>query len=317
MGAGGPAQRKVDLFNKFCGLIDQYPCMVLVCADNVNARTMAFIRRDIRAFGATMIMGKNTLIRKAIRAKMEEKPELEILLPECVGNTGFVFCTADDFDKLKEIFAARRVAAAAKPGVAAPLDVIIPAGGTGLDPSQTSFMQALSIATKINRGAVEILQETKLISKGDKVGASQAALLVKLDIKPFSYGLEMLSIFEDGDLYDAAVLQLTEEDVLSGFTAGVGRVTSFALGTSTPTAASFPHVVRNAYKNVAAIALATGYTYDQIAETKALLDDPEALARLATAASTPAAGGETKAAAEKEPEPESESDEEMGFGLFD
>jgi large subunit ribosomal protein LP0 len=317
MGAGGPAQRKVDLYNKFCALIDQYPCMVLVDADNVNARTMAFIRRDIRAFNATMIMGKNTLIRKAIRAKMEEKPELEVLLPEVVGNTGFVFCTVDDFDKLKDIFAARRVAAAAKPGVAAPLDVIIPAGGTGLDPSQTSFMQALSIATKINRGAVEILQETKLISKGEKVGASQAALLVKLDIKPFSYGLEMRTIYEEGDLYSADVLQLTEDDVLAGFSAGVARVTSLALGASVPTVASFPHVVRNAYKNVAAIALATGYTYDQIAETKALLDDPEALARLAAAAAAPAAAGGDSKAAEKEPESESESDEEMGFGLFD
>ena len=36
---------------------------------------------------------------------------------------------------------------------------------------------------------MEIVSDVKLITAGDKVGASEATLLAKLGIKPFSYGL--------------------------------------------------------------------------------------------------------------------------------
>lgn len=55
--------------------------------------------------------------------------------------------------------------------------------------SASSCLQALNIPTKINKGSVEIVSDVKLISAGDKVGASEATLLAKLGIKPFSYGL--------------------------------------------------------------------------------------------------------------------------------
>ena len=50
-------------------------------------------------------------------------------------------------------------------------------------------LQALNIPTKINKGTVEIAADVQLIQEGNKVGASEATLLAKLGIKPFSYGL--------------------------------------------------------------------------------------------------------------------------------
>ena len=49
--------------------------------------------------------------------------------------------------------------------------------------------QALNIPTKINKGTVEITTDVHLIHTGTKVGSSEATLLAKLGIKPFSYGL--------------------------------------------------------------------------------------------------------------------------------
>ena len=54
--------------------------------------------------------------------------------------------------------------------------------------------QALGIATKINKGTIEIVSDVHLIKTGDKVGASQATLLAKLGIKPFKYGLGLLKV---------------------------------------------------------------------------------------------------------------------------
>merc|ERR1719199_277681 len=88
--------------------------------------------------------------------------------------------------------------AAAKAGVIAPCSCTIPKGPTGLDPAQTSFFQALNIATKINKGSIEIINDCTVITEGVKVGSSEAALLTKLNIKPFTYGLNIRYVFEDG-----------------------------------------------------------------------------------------------------------------------
>lgn len=76
----------------------------------------------------------------------------------------------------------------------APCSVSIPAGSTGMDPSQTSFFQTLNIATKINKGSIEILNDVVVVTKGEKVGPSQAVLLGKLGIRPFTYGLEIMQV---------------------------------------------------------------------------------------------------------------------------
>lgn len=55
-------------------------------------------------------------------------------------------------------------------------------------------MQALGIATKINKGTIEIVSDVHLIKAGEKVGASQAALLGKLGVKPFKYGLQIMQV---------------------------------------------------------------------------------------------------------------------------
>lgn len=81
--------------------------------------------------------------------------------------------------------------APAKAGAIAPRDVFIDPCNTGLGPEKTSFFQALSIATKISRGTIEILSKVHLIKLNEKVGASEATLLQMLKIFPFSYGFKI------------------------------------------------------------------------------------------------------------------------------
>merc|ERR1719375_1073858 len=105
-----------------------------------------------------------------------------------VGNVGFVFTTGS-LDTVMDILAEHVKPAAAKAGVIAPCSCTIPKGPTGLDPAQTSFFQALNIATKINKGSIEIINDCTVLKEGEKVGSSEAALLAKLNVKPFEYGL--------------------------------------------------------------------------------------------------------------------------------
>uniref|UniRef100_A0A453S014 Large ribosomal subunit protein uL10-like insertion domain-containing protein n=1 Tax=Aegilops tauschii subsp. strangulata TaxID=200361 RepID=A0A453S014_AEGTS len=155
-----------------------------------------------------------------------------------------------------------QVGAPARVGLVAPVDVVVPPGNTGLDPSQTSFFQVLNIPTKINKGTVEITIPVELIKKGDKVGSSESALLAKLGIRPFSYGLVICNVYDSGSVFSPEVLDLTEEDLMDKFASGVSMVASLSLAISYPTMAAAPHMFLNAYKNVLAVALETDYSYD-------------------------------------------------------
>lgn len=129
----------------------------------------------------------------------------------------------------------------------------------------------LNIPTKINKGTVEIITPVELIKKGDKVGSSEAALLAKLGIRPFSYGLVILSVYEDGSVFSPEVLDLREDDLIEKFAAGISMVTSLSLAISYPTLAAAPHMFINAYKNILAVSIATEYTFPQAEKIKEFL----------------------------------------------
>lgn len=83
------------------------------------------------------------------------------LLPHIRGNVGFVF-TKEDLVEVRDVILNNKVAAPARAGAIAPIDVFIPAGNTGLGPEKTSFFQALAIPTKISRGTIEILVSNEI-----------------------------------------------------------------------------------------------------------------------------------------------------------
>merc|ERR1719498_1148180 len=129
------------------------------------------------------------------------------------GNLGFMF-TNGELDELEDTVKQYVKPSAAKAGVIAPVDCVIPKGPTGLDPAQTSFFQALNIATKINKGSIEIINDCKVITQGTKVGTSEAALLTKLGVKPFLYGLNIKYVYENG-IFPPDVLKITDATLMA------------------------------------------------------------------------------------------------------
>ncbi|URE04960.1 60S acidic ribosomal protein P0 [Musa troglodytarum] len=312
------AEKKVVYDKKLCSLLDEYSKVLIAAADNVGSNQLQNIRKGLRG-DSIVLMGKNTLIRRCIKIHAEKTGNKNYLnlLPLLVGNVGLIF-TKGDLKEVSEEVAKYKVGAPARVGLVAPIDVVVPPGNTGLDPSQTSFFQVLNIPTKINKGTVEIITPVELIKKGEKVGSSEAALLAKLGIRPFSYGLIILSVYDNGSVFTPEVLDLTEDDLIEKFAAGISMVTSLSLAISYPTLAAAPHMFINAYKNVLAVAIATEYTFPEAEKVKEYLKDPSkfAVAAAPVAAETAAAAAPAAAPAEeKKEEPAEESDDDMGFSF--
>ncbi|KAJ6690187.1 hypothetical protein OIU85_006466 [Salix viminalis] len=303
------ADKKIAYDAKLCQLLDDYSQILIAAADNVGSTQLQNIRRGLRG-DSVVLMGKNTMMKRSVRIHSEKTGNKTFLnlIPLLQGNVGLIF-TKGDLKEVSEEVAKYKVGAPARVGLVAPIDVVVPPGNTGLDPSQTSFFQVLNIPTKINKGTVEIITPVELIKKGEKLG-----------IRPFSYGLVVLSVYDNGSVFSPGVLDLTEDDLIGKFATGVTMVASLSLAIAYPTLAAAPHMFINAYKNVLSVAVATEYSYPQAEEVKEFLKDPSKFAVAAAPVAAAAAPGGAPAAAkeeEKKEEPAEESDDDMGFGLFD
>jgi large subunit ribosomal protein LP0 len=298
-------------------LLDEYPKCFIVGADNVGSSQMQKIRISLRG-SAIILMGKNTMMKKAIRGHLEKNPDLEKILPYVFENIGFVF-TKQDLTVVRDKLQSNKVAAPAKAGAIAPCDVTLPAQVTSLGPEKTSFFQALQIPTKITKGTIEIINDVALIKKGDKVGASEATLLNMLNISPFSYGLTVKQVYESGAVFDPSILDIKPEDLRAKFLEGVRNVAAVSLQIGYPTVASAPHSIANGFKKIMAIAAVTDIEFDQVKTLKEYLKDPSKFAA-AAAPAAPAAPAKEEKKEEKKVEKKAESEDEdgdMGFGLFD
>jgi len=313
MGLGRPA--KEIYFQKLKHLLETYPSIFIVNVDNVGSNQMHQIRVALRGKGV-VLMGKNTMVRRALRILLSELPQFERLMPHVRGNIGFVF-TSGDLKDIRTMITSNTVAAPARAGALAPIDVTVPAGNTGMEPGKTSFFQALQIPTKIARGTIEIVADVKVVFAGSRVGPSEATLLNMMNISPFTYGMTVVQIYQDGQIFSPEVLDIDSSELIDRFLKGIKTIASISLALNYPTIVSVVHELVNAYKKLLGVSLATEYTFEGSEKIKEMLENPEAYA----AAAAPTEAAPAAAAAESKPEEkakeEEESDEDLGFGLFD
>jgi large subunit ribosomal protein LP0 len=325
------SDKKKAYFKKMNDLLDEYNKIIIVGIDNVSSQQFHDVRKELRG-KATMLLGKNTQMKKVLqlRNQRDERSAADVerdknLQQKFVseagisGNIGLIF-TNEELSVIKTAIEKYRVQAPARVGSISPVDVTIPEGNTGLPPDETKFFQALNVQTKIAKGTVEITVPKKVLTKGDKVGNSEATLLLKLNIKPFFYGLIITSIWDNGSVYGPEVLEMSDDMFESFAKTAVNNVAAVSLALGYPTEAAFPHMVMNAFKNLLAVSISTDYEFKEFKgdEIRKAVKEGRSLGGPAPAAATGAAPAASAAAAPAKKEaPKEESDNDMGFGLFD
>jgi len=76
--------------------------------------------------------------------------------------------------------------------------------------------------------------------------------------------MEVISVYDDGSMLDKEVVSITPEDLLSTFKTGCTNMAALSLATGIVTEASVPHLITNAFKNLAAISMATDYKIKEL-----------------------------------------------------
>lgn len=184
-------------------------------------------------------------------------PELSVLTPILKDKVALIFSDTPVF-QLKHQIETNKVPTEAKVGAIAPIDFAVPAGPTGLDPSQINFFHALNVSTKIVKGQIEITKDFKVCTVGKKVRASEAALLKKLNLKPFEYGMKIATVYDSGSIVPPEVFGIDPASLLTTFQEGVKNLAALSLEAGYPIEATVPLIIGNAFKNIVALSLESG-----------------------------------------------------------
>lgn len=274
---------KVHVYNKTQEFFKKYKNIVIADVKDISTDKIQKIRHEIISLGETeTLCGKTTVIQKAIHdLKEAAKGDLPKHLPEKAledfveampGIHLLVIFTNKDIAEISNITAKYIIEKQAKPGQISPVEIIIPAGPTGMDSSQIDYFQALKIPTKVMRNQLEITTATKILTVGQKITLSEINLMKKFNIKPYKHQMKIKKLLLNGKLYGEEILKVTNDYMKTKLEQGIKNVLGFSLAAHIPTQASAPHMISNAFRNICALSLGTNVLIDA---TKNMKDAPK------------------------------------------
>merc|ERR1711976_478674 len=320
-------QRKRDIVNRLCECFSKYKQIVVVSLDNVSTNQIHAARAILQQgeHKGEMIIGKNTLIKKALKFKTEapnpssedyedhkrhtQDPRLAALVPLMKLNVGLIF-SEEPYMDLRVKVEAEKIKMPARTGVPAPCNVILPVGPTGVEVSKIDLFHKLNIQCKTVKSAIEINKEVQIITKGEKVTEGATQMCKLLQIVPFEYSLTFQYVSIDGVVLDQSIIEMPLENITDAFEQYAGFLTALSLGADIPNALSVPHFIGNAFKTLLAIGSESGYEF---AELRNALDASKNAAPV-QATSAPAGGAKQEEKKEAAPAEEDDASSE-GYDL--
>ncbi|KAM0679822.1 ribosomal protein P0 (A0) (L10E) [Glugoides intestinalis] len=260
MSACTATEHKTLMYNKTKELFSTHKNYMLLSINRVKATQLKDVKSLISQ-KVKILVAKKKIMKKALQDLDADKyKDLSEMLR---GDVIVAFFDGVDPKEIFDVSKGNMRRTAAVSGDIAPNDVFIPAGPTGLEPEKIKLFQAANIATKINKGKIDLVADHKLLSSGDSVSISNAKLLKMLNILPFEFGLDIIKVFENNESYGKELLDITEEVVSESIKDAVCLLAAVSLGSNTTTEVSVPFELKNAFADIAKLSLATGFNIQE------------------------------------------------------
>ena len=94
------------------------------------------------------------------------------------------------------------------------------------------------------------MSDKKVITAGTKIESSQAALLDKLKIRPFSYKMNVKKVYENGEVFEPSVLDITPDFIRETFKKTATNMAAASMASGYITKPAIPHIIANSFKNL-------------------------------------------------------------------
>ena len=222
--------------------------VMIVSIKNLPSAQFQEIKKKLRGRGVIQVAKKN-LVDFAL--DHSGRKELHELVPFVDADTALLFSEDDAFE-ISGFLASNKTPAKAKIGQEAPEDIEIKAGVTDLLPGpDISALSAVGLQPKVEGGKIAIMNDAILVKKGEAINAAKASILAKLDITPFSIGLEPIAAFYDGKVYKD--IKIDREASLEELKDAFGRALAFAVELDYVTGDTLTYILGKAVAHEGAI----------------------------------------------------------------
>jgi len=245
--------QKAEEVEEIKKLVQKHKALGVASLQKVRAAQLQELKKKLKDIAHAQVI-KNTLMKRAL-TELKDKPNLEKLEGFISGSNIFLFTDLNPF-KLVLLLERGRVKTTAKAGDIAAMDVIVPAGNTGLPPGPIiSQLGSVGLPTRIEAGSVWVNRDTLVAKEGGLIDARLASVLSKLGIKPVEVGLILKAIYENG-------LVITEDQLhidLDGFKRNImeAQLNAFNLSINTayPLSENISLLVQTAHRKAINLAL--------------------------------------------------------------
>ncbi len=218
-------ESKKKLVNELEELIKNKKTILVTSIKNIPGSQFQEIVKKIRD-KAIVKVPKKSLIFRAIDGSKESVKEIKEKIDESFA---ILFSDIDAFELAGELMK-NQSPAKAKPGQEAPEEIEIPEGPTDLVPGPAvSELGALGIQIKIDKGKINITSPKVVAEKGEKIKPEVAALMSKLDIKPFKIGFVPVAAFDTSENKFYSEINIDVEGTAETLRYSYGKALPFAL----------------------------------------------------------------------------------------
>ncbi len=237
-------------------LLDEYNSVGVANLQKVRAAQLQEMKKKLKDVANVRVL-KNTLMKRAL-ADYKNKPNVGKLEPMLSGSNIYLFTNLSPF-RLSLLLDKGRVKTTAKAGDVAAMDVIIPAGNTGLPPGPViSQLGSVGLPTRIEGGSVWINKDTMVAKKGDVIDVRLAGVLSKMNIKPVEVGLILKAVYEEGLILTDEQLHIDMDGFKRTLIEALSNALNLSLNAGYPTPETIPLLLQLAHRKAYSLALNAG-----------------------------------------------------------
>jgi large subunit ribosomal protein LP0 len=320
-GAVKNPQKKFKVFEKTQTFLTKFTTVLVCDIKDMPSNNIHKMRKQLRSIDSEVLCGKSTIIEKAVRdlmlkGKLPTHLNNDTLtkLADCLATHQLcIIFTNQDIGEITKVSEQFKIEKQSKVGAISPVEIILPAGPTGMDASQVDYFQNLRIQTKVVKNQLDIINPTKILSVGQKITLSEINLMNKFGIKPFHHKIRVNNVIIGGKMFDSGILNLNAEIMNKALERGIQNIAAFGLATGLSNKASAVHVVANSFRNIMGLAVGCGV---EIKQVKGLLQAATEVKKAPVVEKKEEPKKDDKKdTKKKQPEPEPEEDD-MPMGLF-
>jgi len=234
-------------------LVQRHKALGVASLQKVRAAQLQELKKKLKDIAHVQVI-KNTLMKRAL-TELKDRPNLEKLEGFLNGSNIFLFTDLNPF-KLALLLERGRVKTTAKAGDIAAIDVIVPAGNTGLPPGPIiSQLGSVGLPTRIEAGSVWVNRDTLVAKKGDVIDARLAGVLSKLGIKPVEVGLILKAIYENGLVFTEDQLHLDIDAFQKNIMEAQLKAFNLSINAAYPLSENISLLVQTAHRKAISLAL--------------------------------------------------------------